>query len=68
MQIITAIEPINGQLKRTETMLWPSSGRITKRIYDSPGDIHPSDIIELRAGRTGTIPMAKPDVAVIKIG
>ena len=68
MQIITAIEPINGQLKRTETILWPSSGRITKRIYDSPGDIEASDIIELRAGRTGTIPMAKPDVAIIKIG
>lgn len=45
-----AIESINGQLVETETITYPSTGRVTKRIYE-PGSRVPSDVIVVTQGR-----------------
>ena len=69
MQTINAIEMINGSLKRTETNYYPSSGMITKRVFDRPGDIQASDVITIRVGkRVGPVAITEPPTPITRIG
>lgn len=69
MQTIHAIEMIGGSLKRTETNHYPSTGMITKRVFDKPGDIEASDLITIRVGKhVGPVAITSPATPITKIG
>lgn len=53
-----AIESVNGQNKKVETVTY-NNGRVVKRIYDKCNDIVPSDIVVVAIGRhVGPAPVA----------
>jgi hypothetical protein len=45
------IETINGKRIKTQTVHYPSTGRVTKRIFDNAADVIPSDIIIVAFGK-----------------
>lgn len=61
MNSIVAIENVNGQRKKTETVTY-RNGNVVKRVFDHVSDIVPSDIIQVKTNA----PVGKIPVLVIE--
>lgn len=54
---VVTLEMINGKLTKTETLYYPSTGRISKRFYENISDNVPENVIIIAHGNIGKAPI-----------
>jgi len=69
MKSIVAIENVNGQRKKTETVTY-RNGNVVKRVFDHVTDVVPSDIILVKTnapvGKIPVLPIEHREVALYR--
>lgn len=69
MNSIAAIENVNGQPKKTETVTY-RNGNVVKRVFDHVNDVVPSDIIHVKnngpVGKVAVSPIEHREVTLYR--